>query len=135
MLDTHNCLQNHIKNAKATKFLLQSAFYTSKGSTCKVLPFYGFWFKFYDKLCSPDRRLLMHIESPKSGSVTLSRLVLFQTSTVSAIPLLLLKQYKCCRGLFFIVSQLDKCLKSMAFFFFLGGGLFFEEYSHFCPPE
>ena len=31
--------QNHIKNAKAIKFLLLSAFYTSKGSTCKVLTF------------------------------------------------------------------------------------------------
>ena len=30
MLDTQNCLQNHIKNAKATKFLSQLAFYTSK---------------------------------------------------------------------------------------------------------
>ena len=53
MLDTQNCLQNHIKNAKATKFLIQSAFYTSKGRTCKVLPFYDFWFKFYNKFCSP----------------------------------------------------------------------------------
>ena len=40
------------KNAKATKFLLQSAFYAFKARTCKVLPFYNFWFKFYDKLCS-----------------------------------------------------------------------------------
>ena len=38
MLDTQNCLQNHIKNAKTIKCLLQSAFYT--GSTCKVLPFF-----------------------------------------------------------------------------------------------
>ena len=30
------------QNAKTTKFLLQSAFYTSKGSTYKVLPFYDF---------------------------------------------------------------------------------------------
>ena len=43
---------NHIKNAEATKFVLQSAFYTSQGSTCKVLYFYNFWFKFYDTLCS-----------------------------------------------------------------------------------
>ena len=53
MLDTQNCLQNHIKNTKTTKFLLQSIFYTSKGSTCKVLPFYDFWFTFYYKFCSP----------------------------------------------------------------------------------
>ena len=45
--------QDQIKNAKATKFLLQSAFYISKGRTCTVLPFYDFWFKFYDKFCSP----------------------------------------------------------------------------------
>ena len=32
MLDTQNWFQNHIKNAKGTKFLLQSAFYTSKES-------------------------------------------------------------------------------------------------------
>ena len=30
MLDTENRLQNHIKNAKANKFLLQSTFCTSK---------------------------------------------------------------------------------------------------------
>ena len=53
MLDTQNFLQNHIKNSKATKFLLQSAVYTSKGSTCKVLPFYDVWFKFYDRFCRP----------------------------------------------------------------------------------
>ena len=53
MLATQNCFQNHIKNDKSTKFLLQSAFYASKESTRKVLPFYGFWFKFYDKFCSP----------------------------------------------------------------------------------
>ena len=44
MLETQNCLQHDIKNAKATKFLSQSAFDTSKGRTCKVLPFYDFWF-------------------------------------------------------------------------------------------
>ena len=44
MLDIQNCLQNHIKNAKATKFLLQSAFYTYKGSLRKGLPFYDFWY-------------------------------------------------------------------------------------------
>ena len=52
VLDTQNCLQNHTKNTKATKVLLQSAFYTSKGSNCVVLAFYDFWFKFYDKFCS-----------------------------------------------------------------------------------
>ena len=31
MLDKQKCLQNNIRNAKATKFLLQLAFYTSKG--------------------------------------------------------------------------------------------------------
>ena len=50
MLDTHNCLENHTKNAKTTKFLLQPSFCTSKGRTCN---FYDFLFKFYDKLCSP----------------------------------------------------------------------------------
>ena len=50
---TQNCLQNRIKNAKAAKFLLQSAFYTSNENACKVLPFYDFWIKFYDKFCSP----------------------------------------------------------------------------------
>ena len=53
MLDTQNGLQNHIKYAKVTKFLLQSAVYISKGSTCKGLPFYDFWFKFCDTFCSP----------------------------------------------------------------------------------
>ena len=33
---------------------LQSACYTSEGRTCKVLPFYDFWFKFYDKFCGPS---------------------------------------------------------------------------------
>ena len=53
MLDTQYCLQNDIKNDKATKFLSHSAFYTSKQNICKVLSFYNFWFKFYDKFCSP----------------------------------------------------------------------------------
>ena len=44
------------KNAKATKFLLQSAFYTSKGSTCEVLPFYDFRFNFYDKFGRPKQQ-------------------------------------------------------------------------------
>ena len=39
MLDTQNCLQNLIKNAKATKFLSQSAFYTSKGPPAKFYLF------------------------------------------------------------------------------------------------
>ena len=42
-----------MKDAKATKFLSQSAFYDSKGSTCKVSLLYDFWFKSYDKFCSP----------------------------------------------------------------------------------
>ena len=50
-------LQHHIKNAKATKCFLQSAFYTSKERTCKVLPFYDFWFMSYDKFCFPTRSL------------------------------------------------------------------------------
>ena len=53
MLETQNWLENHIKNAKVTKFLAQSAFYTSEKSTYKVLTFYDFWFKFYDKFSSP----------------------------------------------------------------------------------
>ena len=37
LLGTQNCLHHHdIKNAKATRCLLQSAFCTSEGSTCKV---------------------------------------------------------------------------------------------------
>ena len=56
MLDSQNRLQNYFKNTKTTKFLLQLAFYTSEGHTCKVLSFYGFWFTFTDKL--HDRRLL-----------------------------------------------------------------------------
>ena len=55
MLDTQNCLSNDIKNANATKFLLQSAFYISKGITCKLLPFYNVWIKFYDKFYIPTR--------------------------------------------------------------------------------
>ena len=53
MLDIQNCVQNCIKNAKTTKFLLQSVLYISKRRTCKVLSLYHFWFKFYDKFCSP----------------------------------------------------------------------------------
>ena len=56
MLDTQKCLQNHVKIAKITKFLLHSALYTPKRSTCKVSSFYNFWFKFYDKFCSPGCR-------------------------------------------------------------------------------
>ena len=53
-LKLHKCWTHKITfkiieiKAKATKFLLQSAIYTSKGSTCKVLSFYDFWFMFYD---------------------------------------------------------------------------------------
>ena len=53
MLDSQNRLQNYFKNAKTTKFLSELVFYTSKGRTCKVLPFYDFWFTFNDKFCSP----------------------------------------------------------------------------------
>ena len=35
MMGTRNFLQNHIKNAKTTKFLSQSAFYTFKGPPAK----------------------------------------------------------------------------------------------------
>ena len=42
MLDTQNCPKSHIKDAKTTKFVLQSAFFTCKERTCKVLPFYAF---------------------------------------------------------------------------------------------
>ena len=55
MLGTKNHLQNHIKNAKATKFLLQSAFYTSKGCTCKLLPFYDFGLRFTISSVLPTR--------------------------------------------------------------------------------
>ena len=55
MLDTQNCPQNHIKNVKATKFLLQSAMYTSKGCTCTVLPFYNFWLSFMISSVAPTR--------------------------------------------------------------------------------
>ena len=46
-------LQNYFKNAKTTKLLLELAFHTSEGHTCKVLSFYDFWFMFNDKFCSP----------------------------------------------------------------------------------
>ena len=45
MLDTQNCLQN-MKNDKSTIFFSQLAFYTSKGHTCKVFPFYLYDFFF-----------------------------------------------------------------------------------------
>ena len=35
MLDTQNCLQDHIKNAEATEFLLQLALYSSKEALAK----------------------------------------------------------------------------------------------------
>ena len=53
MLDSQNRFQNYFKNAKTSKFLLELAFYTSEGHTCKVLSFYNFWFTFNDKFCSP----------------------------------------------------------------------------------
>ena len=52
-LDSQNRLQKYFKNAKTTKFLLELAFYTSKGRTCKVLSFYDLYFTFNDKFCSP----------------------------------------------------------------------------------
>ena len=53
MLDSQNRLQNYFKNTKTTKYLLELAFYTSEGHTCKVLSFYDFWFTFNDKFCRP----------------------------------------------------------------------------------
>ena len=53
MLDSQNRLQNYFKNAKTTKCLLELAFYTSKGRTCKVLSFYDFCLTFNDEFCSP----------------------------------------------------------------------------------
>ena len=43
------------KMLKQPNFFSESAFYmyTSKKSTCKILPFYDFWFKFYGKFCNP----------------------------------------------------------------------------------
>ena len=53
--ELQNCFQNHIKNAKTTKFFLQSAFYTSKGSSCRVLPLYDFLFNpIWTGLCQPE---------------------------------------------------------------------------------
>ena len=54
-MDSQNRLQNYFKNAKTTKFLLELAFYTSKGHTCKVLSFYKFWFTFNDSSVVPTR--------------------------------------------------------------------------------
>ena len=53
MLDGQNYLQNHTKNNKATKFLLQSAFYISEGRTCKVLHFYDFGLNFMISSVAP----------------------------------------------------------------------------------
>ena len=71
---TQNCFQHHIKIAKTTKFLSESAFYTSKGHICKVLLSYGFWFKFCDKICSPYLIVEFLRIFPKSGTVNLKYL-------------------------------------------------------------
>ena len=102
MLDTQNSLQNHIKNTEATKFLLQSAFYTSK-----VLPFFEetFGLSFIiSSVALPDRRLVMHIESSKSETVTLNdHMITYyltttkskenQTNNYSTTKMALLKQH------------------------------------------
>ena len=55
MLHTQNCLQHHIKNAKATKFLLQSSFYTSRGRTCKVYLSTAFGLRLVRSSVAPTR--------------------------------------------------------------------------------
>ena len=70
------------KNAKAIKFLLHSAFYTSKECTCKVLSFCDFWFKFYDKFCSPYPIVDFLRISPNSKAVTL----IFPSASQLALP-------------------------------------------------
>ena len=64
MLDTPNCLQHHTKNDKATKLLLQSAFRTSEGSTCKVLPFYNFSF---DPILNMRKKFLVYVGGGGGG--------------------------------------------------------------------
>ena len=76
MLDTQNCLQNRIKNTKTTKFLSQLTFHTSKGRTCKVLPFHEFWLSFivllYVRYALPDGRHFTHILNTKIGNRNLN---------------------------------------------------------------
>ena len=75
MLDTQNCLQNHIKNAKATKFLLQSSFYTSKGkgNTCKFYLSMTFGLSFIISFVAPTRSSTSYAYLvTKTGTVTLT---------------------------------------------------------------
>ena len=53
LLDTPNCLQRHIKNAKTARFFYSEPSALPKEALCNVLPLYDFWFTFYDKFCSP----------------------------------------------------------------------------------
>ena len=55
MLDTQNCHQDRIKNAKAVKFILQSACYTSEGRTCKFYLSTTFGLRFKISSVAPTR--------------------------------------------------------------------------------
>ena len=55
MLDTQNCLQNYIKNVKATKFILQSAFYTFKEALAKFYLSTTFGSSFIISFVAPTR--------------------------------------------------------------------------------
>ena len=52
------CWTHKIAFKIISEMLKQPNFFQSqsKGSTCKVLPFSNFWFKLYDKFCSPPCR-------------------------------------------------------------------------------
>ena len=64
MLDTQNCLQDYIKNAEETEFLLQLALYSSKEALAKFYLSTTFGLSFKEcSLCSPYPTvwLLTHI--------------------------------------------------------------------------
>ena len=51
---THKIAFKIISKTLKQSIFLQSAFNTSEGRTFKVLPLYDFWFKLYDRSCSPN---------------------------------------------------------------------------------
>ena len=58
---THKIVFKIISKMLKQPNFLQSAFYASKGSTCKVLPFYDFWLSFIISSVAPNRSSTFYV--------------------------------------------------------------------------
>ena len=103
-LHAFNIISKYLHN----QILLLSAFYSSKWPTCKVLPFYNFWFKFYDKFCSlyPIVGFYAYLIT-KVGNHNLKVIV---RTCIPKTPVWKIMNMYCC--MFFIMFSLSACALS-----------------------